>query len=102
VVLVYNIGLFEHDHLTDTRYWAPGAARWTLAAGRLALSWVLSRGDEVIPIPGTRDRKHLEDNLGALEITMSTAELASIDAIFPPDAVAGARYREAMMAMVAP
>jgi aryl-alcohol dehydrogenase-like predicted oxidoreductase len=69
---------------------------------QLALAWVLSRGDYVVPIPGTKDRKHLEDNLGALQIAMSAAELAAIDAIFPPDAIAGARYREAMMAMTAP
>ncbi|MGH9161069.1 MAG: aldo/keto reductase [Vicinamibacteraceae bacterium] len=69
---------------------------------QLALSWVLSRGDDVIPIPGTTDRRHLDDNLGALDITMSLAELASIDAIFPPDAISGARYREAMLAMIAP
>jgi aryl-alcohol dehydrogenase-like predicted oxidoreductase len=69
---------------------------------QLALAWVLSRGEDVIPIPGTRDRQHLEDNLGALDITISREELASIDAIFPADAISGARYRDAMMAMVAP
>src|SRR5207253_2962657 len=50
---------------------------------QLALSWVLSRGEDVIPIPGTRDRKHLEDNLGALDMPLSSAELATIEAIFP-------------------
>ncbi len=69
---------------------------------QLALAWVLSRGDDVIPIPGTQDRRHLEDNLGALEITMSTEELATLEAIFPSDAISGARYREAMMALIAP
>jgi aryl-alcohol dehydrogenase-like predicted oxidoreductase len=69
---------------------------------QLALSWVLSRGDDVIPIPGTRNRKHLEENLRALEITLSPAELATIEAVFPSSAVSGPRYREAMMAMIAP
>ena len=69
---------------------------------QLALSWVLSRGEDVIPIPGTRDRKHLEDNLGALDMPLSSAELATIEAIFPSDAISGARYREAMLAMIAP
>ena len=69
---------------------------------QLALAWVLSRGEDVIPIPGTRDRKHLEDNLKALELTMSAAELAAINAIFPADAISGARYNETMRALTAP
>jgi aryl-alcohol dehydrogenase-like predicted oxidoreductase len=69
---------------------------------QLALAWVLSRGENVIPIPGTRDRKHLEDNLGALQIEMTPAELADIEVTFPSDAISGARYREAMLALIAP
>jgi aryl-alcohol dehydrogenase-like predicted oxidoreductase len=69
---------------------------------QLSLSWVLSRGEDIIPIPGTKDRKHLEDNLRALDLPLSPSELASIEAIFPADAISGARYREAMMAMIAP
>jgi aryl-alcohol dehydrogenase-like predicted oxidoreductase len=63
---------------------------------QLALAWVLSRGEQMIPIPGTRRITALEENLGALDVTLSTAELAKIDAIFPPDAAAGLRYPEAM------
>ena len=69
---------------------------------QLALSWVLSRGEDVIPIPGTKDRKHLEDNLRALDLPFASSELAAIEAIFPSDAISGARYREAMLAMIAP
>ena len=69
---------------------------------QLALAWVLSRGEDVVPIPGTRDRKHLDDNLSALTLTMSAAELAAIEAIFPSDAISGARYNETMQAMTAP
>jgi aryl-alcohol dehydrogenase-like predicted oxidoreductase len=69
---------------------------------QLALAWVLSRGDTVVPIPGTRHRKHLEDNLGALELEMAPAELAGLNAIFPPDAVSGARYRPGTMSFVSP
>jgi len=50
-----------------------------------------------VPIPGTRRQANLEDNLGALAVTLSAAELAAIDAVFPPEAVVGARYPEAMM-----
>jgi len=50
-----------------------------------------------VPIPGTRRKANLEDNLGALVVTLSAAELAAIDAVFPASAVAGARYPEAML-----
>jgi aryl-alcohol dehydrogenase-like predicted oxidoreductase len=69
---------------------------------QLALAWVLSRGDHVIPIPGTRHVRNLEDNLGALSITLSPSELSSLEAIFPVDAISGPRYREAMLALIAP
>jgi aryl-alcohol dehydrogenase-like predicted oxidoreductase len=68
---------------------------------QLALAWVLTRGKHVVPIPGTKRRERLEENLGALQVELSAAELAAIDAIFPTEAVAGPRYNEAMMAMIA-
>jgi aryl-alcohol dehydrogenase-like predicted oxidoreductase len=67
---------------------------------QLALAWVLAQGDEVLAIPGTKKRSRLDENLGALDITLSHAELAAIDAVFPPDAVAGDRYAGSMMQMV--
>lgn len=69
---------------------------------QLALAWVLARGEMVIPIPGTRHIRNLEDNLGALDITMTPKELSALCGIFPVDAIAGARYREAMLALIAP
>jgi len=77
-----------------------------LAAGKgctpaqLALAWLLSRGADIVPIPGTKRRRYLEENLGALEVTLSPQELAAIDAIAPPGVAAGSRYPEAMMSMV--
>jgi len=68
---------------------------------QLALACVLTRGKYIVPIPGTKRRDRLEENLGALEVELGATELAAIDAIFPTDAVAGARYNEAMQAMVA-
>jgi len=50
-----------------------------------------------VPIPGTRRKANLDENLGALTVTLGAAELAAIDAVFPPGAVAGARYPEAML-----
>jgi aryl-alcohol dehydrogenase-like predicted oxidoreductase len=64
---------------------------------QLALAWVLARGEEFIPIPGTKRRKYLEENLGALNVELSESELAALDAVFPAGAALGARYPENMM-----
>ncbi len=64
---------------------------------QLALAWVMARNPHIVPIPGTRRRKYLEDNAGAVSVTLSAAELAEIDAAFPPDLDAGQRYPDAMM-----
>lgn len=68
------------------------AAEKGVTAGQLALAWVQHRGDDVVPIPGTRRQKYLEENLAALTIELSADELAAIDAAAPVDAVAGTRY----------
>ncbi|MBC6605958.1 aldo/keto reductase [Hymenobacter sp. BT188] len=68
--------------------------------GQLALAWVLAQGDDIVPIPGTKRIKYLEENLGALEVQLSAAELAQIDEIAPQSAIAGLRYPEAMMGSV--
>jgi aryl-alcohol dehydrogenase-like predicted oxidoreductase len=64
---------------------------------QLALAWVLAQGDDVVPIPGTKRRKYLEENLAALEITLTTEELARIDEVAPKGAASGTRYPEIMM-----
>jgi aryl-alcohol dehydrogenase-like predicted oxidoreductase len=64
---------------------------------QLALAWVLAQGDDVVPIPGTKRRKYLEENLAALEITLTTEELARIDEVAPKGAASGPRYPESMM-----
>ena len=69
-------------------------------AAQLALAWELSQWAHIVPIPGTRRKANLDDNLGALSVALSGAELAAIDAVFPPGAVAGARYPEAMLRLV--
>lgn len=68
--------------------------------GQLALAWVLARGDDVVPIPGTKRVKYLEENAGAMEVKLSASELAEIDAVFPPDAAAGDRYQTNMMGTI--
>jgi len=67
---------------------------------QLALAWVLAQGEDIVAIPGTKRRARLDENLDALQVSLSAAELAGIDAVFPPDAAAGTRYPEAMMAAV--
>lgn len=68
--------------------------------GQLALAWVLAQGGDLVPIPGTKRRKYLEENLAALDIRLSPEELAQIDAIAPKGAAAGDRYHEEMMKRV--
>ncbi|MDR0780422.1 MAG: aldo/keto reductase [Pseudomonadales bacterium] len=67
---------------------------------QLALAWVLARGEHIIPIPGTRRSSALDENLAALEVTLNAAELAAIDAVFPPDVAVGERYQRAMMPLL--
>jgi aryl-alcohol dehydrogenase-like predicted oxidoreductase len=63
-----------------------------VTASQLALAWVLSRGDDMVPIPGTKKRAYLEENMAAVDIRLSADELARIDAIAPSGVAAGARY----------
>ncbi|HTH14592.1 MAG TPA: aldo/keto reductase [Spirochaetia bacterium] len=67
---------------------------------QLALAWVLAQGQDIVPIPGTRRLKYLEDNLGAVEVSLSPAEVNRLSSLVPPDAVAGTRYDEAGMKRV--
>lgn len=59
---------------------------------QLALAWVLAQGEYIVPIPGTKRRAYLEENLGALDVVLSAQELAALDAVFPFHAAAGERY----------
>ncbi len=64
---------------------------------QLALAWVLAQGEHIVPIPGTKRIKYLDENIGALDVVLTDKELAAIDAAFPPDAAAGERYASASM-----
>ncbi|MBB5712445.1 aldo/keto reductase [Sphingomonas xinjiangensis] len=74
------------------------AANKGCTPAQLALAWVLAQGEDIVPIPGTKRRKYLEDNLGALEVMLSGADLARIDEVLPPGAAAGTRYAAPQMA----
>jgi aryl-alcohol dehydrogenase-like predicted oxidoreductase len=67
---------------------------------QLALAWVLAQGNNIVPIPGTKRRKYLQENVGAVEVALTTEDLEQIDEIAPKDAFAGSRYPEAMMKLL--
>lgn len=67
---------------------------------QIALAWVLHKGDGIVPIPGTKRRKYLEENLAAATLALTPAEIATLDAALAPDKIAGKRYVEWMLAMV--
>jgi aryl-alcohol dehydrogenase-like predicted oxidoreductase len=70
------------------------------SAAQLAVAWVLAQGEDIVPIPGTKRRKYLQENVGALEVTLTSEDLARIDDVAPKGAAAGLRYPEAMMQTV--
>jgi len=67
---------------------------------QLALAWLLAQGDDIVPIPGTKRRKYLEENVGATEITLTPNELSQIEAVAPKGVAAGDRYHAQGMATV--
>jgi aryl-alcohol dehydrogenase-like predicted oxidoreductase len=76
------------------------AKRKRCTASQLALAWVLAQGDDVVPIPGTKHVKYLEENAAAADVELSRDDLARLDEVAPKGAFAGLRYPEAMMAFV--
>ena len=67
---------------------------------QLALAWVLAQGHDMVPIPGTKRRRYLQENLGSLDVALTSKDLARIDEVAPHEAVAGARYPDWAMEMV--
>ena len=76
------------------------AAERKCKPSQLALAWVLAQGSDVVPIPGTKRRKYLEENVGALAVKLTKEDLRRIEEVFPADAAAGGRYPEHLMALV--
>ena len=70
------------------------------SAAQLALAWVLAQGEDVVPIPGTKHVRYLDENIGALEVKLSDGDLRRLDEILPPGAAAGQRYHERGMETV--
>jgi aryl-alcohol dehydrogenase-like predicted oxidoreductase len=76
------------------------AAALGATAGQVALAWLLHQGEDIVPIPGTKQRRYLEENVAAAAVELSPAQLAALGAALAPGTVSGARYGEAMMASV--
>jgi aryl-alcohol dehydrogenase-like predicted oxidoreductase len=67
---------------------------------QVALAWLLGRGDDIVPIPGTKRRKYLEENLAAAAVVLTAAEAAQLDAAVPPGSTAGPRYSQRQLAEI--
>jgi aryl-alcohol dehydrogenase-like predicted oxidoreductase len=76
------------------------AADAGITPSQLALAWVLAQGDDIIPIPGTKRRKYIEENAATVELSLAPGMVEELQKIFPPDAVAGDRYMPSMMAVL--
>lgn len=76
------------------------AERKSCTPSQLVLAWLLAQGEDIVPIPGTKHAERFVENLGALEVTLSAAEVAEITAAVPPGAAAGSRYPAGQMASV--
>jgi aryl-alcohol dehydrogenase-like predicted oxidoreductase len=76
------------------------AQRLRATPSQVALAWILGKGHDLVPIPGTKRRRYLEENLRAVDLQLSAADMERLDSALPPDAVAGARYNESMMSYV--
>jgi aryl-alcohol dehydrogenase-like predicted oxidoreductase len=76
------------------------AATKNCTASQLSLAWILAKGEDLVPIPGTKRRTYLESNAAAADIVLSAADVAELDAAFPIGAAAGARYPASLAQMV--
>jgi aryl-alcohol dehydrogenase-like predicted oxidoreductase len=76
------------------------AARKRVTPGQVALAWLLHKGPDIVPIPGTKRRRYLEENVGAVSVSLTAAEMTELDAALAPEKVAGQRYSAQQMAQV--
>jgi aryl-alcohol dehydrogenase-like predicted oxidoreductase len=76
------------------------AARRRATPGQIALAWLLHKGPDIVPIPGTKRRKYLEENVAAADVRLTREEMAALDAALAPEKVSGPRYNEKQMAQV--
>ena len=91
---------FQGDNLATNRtlleHLEVFAAERAVPPSQIALAWLLAKGDNIVPIPGTKRRAYLESNAAAVEISLSPTEMTQLETLFPPDAAVGERYNEQM------
>ena len=68
--------------------------------GQIALAWLLHKGDDIVPIPGTKRRTYLEENVAAADIRLNNDDMTRLDKALRPDAISGPRYNARNMAMI--
>src|SRR5205085_8106910 len=73
------------------------AARKEATPAQIALAWLLHKGEDLVPIPGTKRRRYLEENMAAVEVALSADEMAALEAALRPESVAGPRYNQKLM-----
>lgn len=76
------------------------AAQKSATPAQVAIAWLLHKGSDIVPIPGTKRRSYLEENVGAAALSLSAGEMERLDAALPPEVVAGPRYNERLMAFI--
>ena len=76
------------------------AARKGVTAGQIALAWLLQKGDDIVPIPGTKRRSYLEENIGAAQVELTRDDVSALDRALAPEKVSGPRYAPAQQAQV--
>lgn len=87
-------------NLEKARQLAELAGEWGCTAAQLALAWLMHQGPDVVPIPGTRSLARVEENLGALKLSLSALNLQRLEELFPPGSTAGERYPEHLLRTV--
>jgi len=95
----YQRGNFEANMSAASAVREMGA-RKGVTAGQIALAWLLHKGQDIVPIPGSKRREHLEENAGAAAVVLDAKEMAVLDAALSPDRVSGPRYNEKQMTLV--
>jgi aryl-alcohol dehydrogenase-like predicted oxidoreductase len=95
---------FQGDNFTRNLELVEKIRQLSVEAGitpsQLALAWVLAQGEDIVPIPGTRRRRYIEENAAAVDLTLAPDLIEKLNGIFPPDAAAGDRYAPAMKVLI--
>jgi aryl-alcohol dehydrogenase-like predicted oxidoreductase len=98
--LEHNLALVARLEALAQRKPGPFGPGSTSTPAQLALAWLLARAKDIVPIPGTKRAKYVEENAAAANVTLTKAELDELESTFTPDAAAGERYNEAMGRLV--